>query len=76
MVFMKDKLLNALNYEVSCVGVARYYEGLISHFIIDEKDKNRKQELEEISLKTYYYDTLMTTIEKKKQLAEFVLQLE
>lgn len=71
-----DKLLKALNYEVSCVGVARYYESLISHFILDTRDKDRKQEIEALSLKAYTLDTLMTNSEKKKRLAEQVLKLD
>ncbi len=33
-----DRLLGELGYEVSCVGVAQYYEGLIGTLVIDEVD--------------------------------------
>jgi len=33
-----DRLLGELGYEVSCVGVAQYYEGLIGTLVIDEAD--------------------------------------
>jgi len=70
-----DKMLNFFGYEVSCVGVANFYRGMIGHFIIDLKDQSSKQQIEELGIKTYCFDTLMTNIKKKENLAREVMSL-
>ncbi len=70
-----DKLMKSLGLEVSCVGVAKFYQDFIGHFIIDNKDKELKSKVDELGIKVYCFDTLMTNINKKKKLAEFVLNL-
>jgi len=70
-----DKLMKALGLEVSCVGVAKFYKNIISHFIIDNKDCKLKPEIENLGIRTYCYDTLMTNIEKKIQLSQFIINL-
>ena len=67
-----DKLMKCLGLEVSCVGVARYYKEIIGHFIIDNKDCKLKSEIEKLGIRTYCYDTIMDSIGKKKELAQFV----
>jgi LPPG:FO 2-phospho-L-lactate transferase len=70
-----DKMLNFFDYEVSCVGVANFYKEMIGHFIIDLKDQSSKQQIEELGIKTYCFDTLMTNIKKKENLAREVMSL-
>ena len=70
-----DKLMHFLNLEVSCVGVAKYYKNFLGHFIIDIKDDKLKAEIERLGIKTYCYDTIMTNLSKKKELAQFLVQL-
>ncbi len=70
-----DKLMKSLGLEVSCVGVANFYKNIIGHFIIDNKDCKLKPEIEKLGIRTYCYDTLMTSIEKKIQLAQFIINL-
>ncbi|MFX1573105.1 MAG: 2-phospho-L-lactate transferase [Promethearchaeota archaeon] len=70
-----DKLMKSLGLEVSCVGVANFYRNIIGHFIIDNKDCELKPEIEKLGIRTYCYDTLMTNIEKKIQLAQFMINL-
>jgi LPPG:FO 2-phospho-L-lactate transferase len=67
-----DKLMRCLGLEVSCVGVAKYYKEIIGHFVIDKKDWNLKSEIEELGINTYCYDTIMDSIKKKIELAQFV----
>ena len=71
-----DKLMRCLGLEVSCVGVAKYYKDILDHFVIDKKDCNLKSEIEELGIHTYCYDTLMDSIEKKKKLAQFVIDIK
>ncbi|MHA2282461.1 MAG: 2-phospho-L-lactate transferase [Promethearchaeota archaeon] len=70
-----DKLMKCIGLEVSSVGVANYYKDFLGHFIIDNKDCNLKPEIEKLGIKTYCYDTLMTNINKKRDLAHFLMSL-
>ncbi|NVM17809.1 MAG: 2-phospho-L-lactate transferase [Candidatus Lokiarchaeota archaeon] len=67
-----DKLMRCLGLEVSCVGVAKFYREILGHFVIDKKDCKLKSEIEELGIHTYCYDTIMDSISKKKELAQFV----
>jgi len=71
-----DKMMKYLGLEVSCVGVAHYYRDIIGHFIIDNKDCALKPTIKEIDINTYCFDTLMVSKEKKKELANFIVNLE
>jgi LPPG:FO 2-phospho-L-lactate transferase len=71
-----DKLMKWKGLEVSCFGVAQYYQQIIGHFIIDIRDCKYKLLIEkELGIKTYCYDTLMINLEKKIELAKFLLSL-
>ena len=70
-----DKLMRTMGLEVSCVGVANYYRDFLGHFIIDHRDKNLKSKIESFGIKTYCFDTLMTDLIKKKELAQFLVNL-
>ena len=67
-----DKLMKCLGLEVSCVGVAKYYKEILGHYVIDNKDCELKSEIEELGIHPYCYDTLMVSIRKKRELAQFV----
>jgi LPPG:FO 2-phospho-L-lactate transferase len=71
-----DKLMKSLNIPVSCLGVALYYKDFLGHFIIDLKDCDLKTQIENLGIKTYCFDTYMTSLKKKKELAQFVLNLK
>ncbi|MFX1499642.1 MAG: 2-phospho-L-lactate transferase [Promethearchaeota archaeon] len=70
-----DKLMKCIGLEVSCIGVAKYYQEFLGHFIIDNKDCGLKPKIEELDIQTYCYDTLMVDLGKKKELAHFIIQL-
>jgi LPPG:FO 2-phospho-L-lactate transferase len=70
-----DKLMKFLGLDVSCFGVAKYYEDIISHFIIDSTDIALKPDIENLGINTYCFDTIMTSIDKKNALAEFALKI-
>ena len=71
-----DKLMRCLGLEVSCVGVAKYYKEFLGHFVIDKKDCKLKSEIEELGIHTYFYDTIMDSIIKKKELAQYVIDIK
>ncbi|KKN50745.1 hypothetical protein LCGC14_0629630 [marine sediment metagenome] len=70
-----DKLMRCLGLEVSSVGVAKFYQDILSHFIIDNIDNTLKSKVEELGITTYCCDTIMTNIEKKVELAKFIINL-
>ncbi|MFW9880454.1 MAG: 2-phospho-L-lactate transferase [Candidatus Thorarchaeota archaeon] len=70
-----DKLMRYLGLEVSCVGVAEFYQDFLGHFIIDNKDCKEKSRIEKLGIKTYCYDTLMINRKKKIELAQFIINL-
>ena len=70
-----DKLMGCLGLEISCVGVAKFYQDILGHFIIDNKDFKQKSRIEKLGIKTYCYDTLMINLKKKIELAQFLINL-
>ncbi|MHA1146892.1 MAG: 2-phospho-L-lactate transferase [Promethearchaeota archaeon] len=70
-----DKLMNFLDIEVSCLGVAKFYQDLLGHFIIDKRDCRYKEDIKKLGIQAYCFDTLMMNIEKKISLADFIIKL-
>ncbi|TFG23894.1 MAG: 2-phospho-L-lactate transferase [Promethearchaeota archaeon] len=70
-----DKLLRISGFNVSCVGVANFYQEIVGHFIIDNKDCNLKAQIDKLKIKPYCFDTLMINFQKKKELAQFIIGL-
>ncbi|MFX1455752.1 MAG: 2-phospho-L-lactate transferase [Promethearchaeota archaeon] len=70
-----DKLMRSLGLEVSSVGVADFYKDFLGHFIIDNRDKKLQFRIENLGINVYCYDTLMTNLEKKRALAQFLINL-
>ena len=65
--------MSATGYETSSIGVAKIYEEFLNTIIIDNKDQNMKNELDEITPKVIITNTIMKSIEDKKELAKIVL---
>ncbi len=70
-----DKLMKSVGFEASCVGVAKYYKEILGNFIIDNEDGKLKPIIENLGINTYCFNTLMTNINKKEELARFVINL-
>lgn len=68
-----DRMLCAMGYSGSNLGVAASYAGLIDGLIIDSADRADLSALEAEGLKVMMTDTLMTCIEEKARLAEETL---
>ena len=71
-----DKLMKFMGLDVSCVGVAKYYQDFLGHFIIDNKDYSLQPEIEELGINAYCFNTLMKDLESKINLAKFLVNLE
>ena len=68
-----SKFMKALDIEVSSVGVASLYKDFLDVMVIDERDYDLKDELENIVDKVVVTNTIMKTLDDKKNLAGIIL---
>lgn len=68
-----SKFMKALDIEVSAVGVASLYEDFLDNFIIDDKDVDKKQQLNQIVNKVTITNTIMNNLGAKKNLAQIIM---
>ena len=68
-----DKLMEGKGVEVSAKGVAEFYREFLDVLVIDQKDKSLAPKIEELGVKAVVEQTLMTSMERKKQLVRTVL---
>jgi len=66
-------MLRALRHEVSALGVARLYAGLVDCFVLDTVDAALAPAVEALGMRTHVTDTMMTTDARKAELAREVL---
>jgi LPPG:FO 2-phospho-L-lactate transferase len=69
------KLMEASGLEVSSMGVAEYYQDFLDVFVFDERDQADEFAFERLGCRATRADTLMTSTEKSKELAEIVVGL-
>ncbi|WEU40131.1 MAG: 2-phospho-L-lactate transferase [Candidatus Odinarchaeum yellowstonii] len=69
-----DKFMSGVGLEVSAVGVAEYYKGLVDVFILDERDSHLKNRVEELGYTVHVTDTVMNSLSDKIRLSEFILE--
>ena len=69
------KLMQASGLEVSSMGVAEYYQDFLDAFVFDERDQADEFAFEKLGCYASRADTLMTSTEKSKELAEIVVGL-
>ncbi len=67
------KMMTSMGYEVSALGVARMYRGLIDLFVLDAEDRGLAPAVEGLGMKTLVVDTMMTSMERKRELARDIL---
>lgn len=67
------KMMTTLGYEVSALGVAKIYDGLVDLFVIDEQDRALAPQVEALGLRCFVTDTMMTSMERKAELARDIL---
>ena len=68
-----SKFMKALDIEVSAVGFASLYEDFLDNFIIDDKDVDKKQQLNQIVNKVTVTNTIMNNLGAKKNLAQIIM---
>jgi LPPG:FO 2-phospho-L-lactate transferase len=69
------KIMAELGSEVSCVGVARRYQGICDVLVIDQQDAHRAMEIKQMGLTPLVAPTIMNTEADKIALARRILQL-
>jgi LPPG:FO 2-phospho-L-lactate transferase len=67
------KMMTTMGYEVSALGVARIYQGLIDLFVLDTQDAALVPKVEALGMRTLVTDTMMTSMERKAELAAEVV---
>ena len=67
------KMMTTLGYEVSALGVAKIYAGLIDLFVLDEQDRALAPAVEALGMRCLVTDTMMTSMERKTELAREVV---
>ena len=67
------KMMTTMGYEVSALGVARIYQGLVDLFVLDSKDAGLAPVVEALGMRTLVTDTMMTSMKRKAELARDVL---
>ena len=64
------KMMAELGVEISALGIARHYAGLIDGIVIDEADRDLLQPIEELGIKVLVTNTIMRDLKSKSRLAE------
>jgi LPPG:FO 2-phospho-L-lactate transferase len=62
-----------LGHEVSALGVARLYAGIINGFVIDEVDRDLSSAIEALDMRVLVTGTVMTDVGDRERLAREVL---
>jgi LPPG:FO 2-phospho-L-lactate transferase len=66
-------MLRDLGHEVSAASVAAMYRDFLDIFIVDQSDSGLERDVLELGIEARLADTIMSSLEKKKELASFVL---
>jgi LPPG:FO 2-phospho-L-lactate transferase len=66
-------MMKSMGMEVSAVGVARIYRGLVDVMVLDRADRKLAPEIESLGMETVVTNTIMTGEAEKKKLARVVL---
>jgi LPPG:FO 2-phospho-L-lactate transferase len=70
-----DKLMMALGYEASALGVARYYGALLDAFVIDTLDQSLAASVRQLDLGVRVLNTIMSGPEERTALAKAVVEM-
>lgn len=69
-----DKMMRSLGYDVSPVGVAGFYDGLIDCLLLDRADQALKEEVSSLGIKAIVGNIMMPDVPAKVRLGEYVLK--
>jgi LPPG:FO 2-phospho-L-lactate transferase len=69
-----DKIMASMGLEVSAYGVAKFYQDLLDHFIIDIVDEDQRKRIEELGIGVTVTNTVMKTLKDSTLLAKTALE--
>jgi LPPG:FO 2-phospho-L-lactate transferase len=69
------KMMAGLGMEASALGIARHYQGLVDHLVIDLQDADLRSQIEMLGLEVSATDIIMNDLERKKAVARHVLEV-
>ena len=69
-----DKMMRGLKMDVSALGVAKFYKGLVDVFVLDEQDRAQATEVEALGMRAVVTNTIMSSQARKKALARVVMK--
>ena len=69
------KIMTELNYEATCLGVARMYQDICDIFVIDEQDAELAPAISDLGMTPLVAQTIMYTESDKVALARLIIQL-
>lgn len=67
------KFMKALGMDISSVGVAKLYENFLDNIVIDNEDENLEGEINQIINKVTITNTIMNSLDAKKNLAQIII---
>jgi LPPG:FO 2-phospho-L-lactate transferase len=70
-----DKLMVALGYEASALGVARYYGTLLDAFILDLLDQTLEEPVRRLGIGVRVFNTIMSGPAERRALAKAVVEV-
>ncbi|HEU0163473.1 MAG TPA: 2-phospho-L-lactate transferase [Thermomicrobiales bacterium] len=68
-----DKMLETLGHEVSALGIARIYAGLLDLLVIDEQDRDLQGAIEALGIRVLITNSIMGDAEDRERLAREIL---
>jgi len=68
-----DRMLGSLGHEVSALGVARLYAGLVQRFVLDEADADLAPAIEALGMRAEVVPTIMRSDADRARLAEAII---
>jgi LPPG:FO 2-phospho-L-lactate transferase len=69
-----DRMLRGLGHEVSAVGVAALYRGLVDCFVLDERDRALAPRIAALGMQALVTNTIMKTRTQSRTLAAVILR--
>jgi LPPG:FO 2-phospho-L-lactate transferase len=67
-------MLSALGHEVSALGVARLYAGIVDCFVLDQVDASLAASVERLGMRAVVADTMMTDAEARGRVAASIVE--
>ena len=68
------KMYSEMGIEPSAAAVASQYKSLINGFVFDQTDLSERETIEKMGLRTLVTDTVMNSEEKRRELAQTILE--